>query len=341
MTAAYYNEFDPFAADWLKNLISAGLIAPGDVDRRDIRDVHPDDLKGYDQHHFFAGIGTWSYALRQAGWEDDAPVWTVSCPCQPFSEAGRNIGFDDDRHLWPAIFHFTSILKPDVLIGEQVSSKSGAAWLDLVQSDLEGENYSFGACDLPASGFGSPNIRQRFFWVAESDRKRRERLGLHIRERELSPDMFEIRWKRQIGRVADTEGAERPWGETARHGRTGTSGISQSSRVADTDSAARERLPGGFFGAQEESYREGLENGPFGDGYTDGGEVGGRGTLNGFWGEADWLYCRDAKWRPVEPGSFPLVDGSASRVGRLRAYGNAINAEVAKHFIEAYIGDGL
>ena len=61
---AYYNEHDAFAAAWLRGLIGAGLIAPGFVDERDIRDVQPDDLRGYDRCHFFAGIGGWDYALQ-------------------------------------------------------------------------------------------------------------------------------------------------------------------------------------------------------------------------------------------------------------------------------------
>jgi DNA (cytosine-5)-methyltransferase 1 len=71
-------------------------------------------------------------------------------------------------------------------------------------------------------------------------------------------------------------------------------------------------------------------------------------------GDADWLFCRDGKWRPVEPGTFPLVDGAAARmgrvepgvarvassnrVGRLKGYGNAINAQAAAAFIRAYMG---
>lgn len=102
---AYYNEIDPYAAQWLRNLVAAVHIAPGDVDERSIEDVHPDDLKPYTQRHFFAGVGVWSYALRLAGWPDDRPVWTGSCPCQPFSAAGQAAGFDDERHLWPD-FHW-------------------------------------------------------------------------------------------------------------------------------------------------------------------------------------------------------------------------------------------
>ena len=99
--AAYYNENDPFAAAWLRELIKAKLIADGEVDERSIELVRPDDLRGFVQCHFFAGIGGWSYALRLAGWPDNREVWTGSCPCQPWSVAGKGDGENDARHLWP------------------------------------------------------------------------------------------------------------------------------------------------------------------------------------------------------------------------------------------------
>ena len=127
---AYYNEFDPHAAQWLRNLIHAGMIAPGEVDERSVEDVAAADLLGFSQHHFFAGIGTWSYCLRQAGWPDDRPVWTGSCPCQPFSAAGQRKGTADERHLWPAFYWLIRQLQPCTLFGEQVASPDALAWLD-------------------------------------------------------------------------------------------------------------------------------------------------------------------------------------------------------------------
>lgn len=167
----YYNENDPFAAEWLRELIREKLIAPGHVDERSIEDVRPDQLAGYTQCHFFAGIGGWSYALRLAGWPDDRPVWTGSCPCQPFSAAGARKGADDPRHLWPAFRWLIDQCRPTEVFGEQVASKAGREWLAGVRTDLEAMGYAVGAADLCAASTGAPHIRQRLWWVANAGRK--------------------------------------------------------------------------------------------------------------------------------------------------------------------------
>jgi DNA (cytosine-5)-methyltransferase 1 len=277
---AYYNEIDPYAAQWLRNLIDAGHIAPGVVDERSIEDVLPDDLRGFTQCHFFAGIGVWSLALRKAGWPDRRPVWTGSCPCQPFSTAGSGAGFADERHLWPSFFHLITQLAPSVIFGEQVASSAVGPWVDLVHADLEALGYAFGAVPFPSAGVGAPHIRDRLFWVGHADDARQHAL---LRAEQNDP-------------VENLRGSE-------------TSGSL------------------GQLAARYESQLERIR-----EAFTEPA-----GPVNGFWRDADWLFCRDDKWRPVEPGTFPLAHGAASRVGRLRAYGNAINAEAATQFIEAFL----
>jgi DNA (cytosine-5)-methyltransferase 1 len=134
---AYYDEHDKYAAAWLRNLIAAGLIPDGDVDTRSIVDVRAEDLIGYRQCHFFAGVGGWAYAARLAGWPDDAERWTGSCPCQPFSVAGERSGTNDPRHLWPDVFRLICERRPAVFVGEQVPAAVGHGWLDGVCADLE------------------------------------------------------------------------------------------------------------------------------------------------------------------------------------------------------------
>jgi DNA (cytosine-5)-methyltransferase 1 len=168
----YYNEIDPKAAQWLRELIAAGLIPPGNVDERSIVDVRPADLRGYTQCHFFAGIGGWSYALQLAGWPADRTVWTGSCPCQPFSAAGKRMGKKDSRHLWPAFRRLINQCAPPVVFGEQVASKDGRQWLAGVFANLETMGYAAAGADLCAASVGAPHIRQRLYWVANSESER-------------------------------------------------------------------------------------------------------------------------------------------------------------------------
>ena len=206
----YYNESDPYPAQWLRNLIIANRIAPGYVDQRDIKEVTANDLRGYNQCHFFAGIGTWSYAFRSAGWPDDRPVWTGSPPCQPFSTAGLRRGADDPRHLWPEWFRLIHELRPATIFAEQVSSKDGLAWLDIVSADLESEGYAVGAFDLCAAGAGAFHIRQRLYVVAHTESSQG---GLPVPERESQRESAELVGSSEVSELALTAGRGAPAGE--------------------------------------------------------------------------------------------------------------------------------
>jgi len=171
MSKAYYNENNCFVANHLRDLIQANMIAPGDVDDRSIKEVCASDLRGYTQCHFFAGIGVWSYSLRQAGWPDDRPVWTGSCPCQPFSNAGEKKGVKDERHLWPYWFPLIRESRPVEIFGEQVASQAIKTWFDLVSNDLEGVGYTVGAAITAACAFGAPQPRKRLYFVGHTKRE--------------------------------------------------------------------------------------------------------------------------------------------------------------------------
>jgi DNA (cytosine-5)-methyltransferase 1 len=318
---AYYNEHDAYAAQWIRNLIAAGLVMAGDVDERSIVDVRPDDLAGYTRCHFFAGIAAWDYALQLAGWPAERPVWTGSCPCQPFSAAGQGRGTSDERHLWPALFHHVEQRRPPKFFGEQVASKDGLDWLDLVLSDLEGAGYDVAAADLCAASVGAPHIRQRSYFVANAGGQRCDGEPARLRQpeeaRRHQADRAETAWgseahgvahasrerSHRVEASAECRGVSRPeiGGSTCI---VGDAARGQQRWVRKPSPSIRRELPPGGPGA---------------------------------WGNLIWLPCRDGKARPTEPGIFPLAHGASARVGRLRAYGNAIVPQAAAAFIGAYL----
>jgi DNA (cytosine-5)-methyltransferase 1 len=443
---AYYNENDPKAAAWLRKLIKNGDIANGEVDERSITEVQPSDLNGFTQIHLFAGVGGWSLALRIAGVPDDFPIWTGSCPCPPFSVAGKkkscpecqsasllphpyrtgvfaccDCGHQwsaDERHLWPEFHRLIQECRPAIVFGEQVAGADGELWLSGVRATLEILGYGVGAANIGAHSVGAYHQRQRLYWLAD-----RNAIGLDSGSASTGCQTRERPWFNRSGAticMADTDGrnpgTERQQccrkqrlhpeygiamqlGNTQSHdqfryrqsgpsdGRQMPLGRSSSLiHLADTSSQV---LPDGKFTFISGSRRQGQRRTALQPGcastdihlleYTDNtglqeqfrqhDQPARPATASGIeqqstawaptddnhmdWRTADWIYCRDDKWRPIEPGTFPLVDGlpkgvvhsgdpcapidadqtAEARVMRLRGYGNAIHPHLAAEFI--------
>jgi DNA (cytosine-5)-methyltransferase 1 len=329
----YYNEFDPFKAEWLRNLVEAGHIALGEVDQRSIVDVKAADLRGYRQCHFFAGIGVWSYALRLAGWSDIREVWTGSCPCQPFSVAGAKRGTEDERHLWPEFYRLIRECRPGCVVGEQVASPAALAWFDAVSANLESSDYAVGPADLPAASDGGSDRRQRLYWMAYTETRGQRIDGSTSRPRRHLDQL------REIGRYGPREMANHQCDglERDEYADAGQGEATVRRRPANGGTA-----PSVGIGPRTVANCNGRE--PSDSELQRGGRLMQLtpDPLAGFWGGSEWIECRPelpkypkGRWRPVEPGTFPLAHGATARMGRLRAYGDAINAQVAKAFVES------
>lgn len=351
--SVYYNEIDSYCAQWLRNLMDADLIPRGDIDTRSIEDVVPNELRGYTQCHFFAGLGGWPLALALAGWPSSWSIWTGSCPCQPFSVAGAGAGTADKRHLWPAWFHLIAQCRPSVIFGEQVAAAVKHGWLDGVCADLEGQAYAVGSSVLPACSVNAPHKRERLWFVADthlsgfgaggwqgqhSEREARTYVtqpfasaladdsGTGLAQRECERGVLRQVGAEPQGQDASYDarlvghtyefGAREGWQQRSGQLR-GTGSDSQTSSMGDADS----RRP-----------CAGPLSSPAGHGHTVATN-----DRYGAWDTAEWIFGHDGKARRVEPSIRLLAHGIPARVGKLRALGNAFVPQVAAEFIEAYI----
>jgi len=132
-------------------------------------------------------------AKMEAGLMDAAPVWTDlktfpwesfrdrvdvltgGYPCQPFSAAGKRLGTEDERHLWPHIAKGIAILKPRVCLFENVEGHITLG-LSTVVSDLEEMGYKVSWGIFSAAECGAPHQRKRVWVMAHDQSERVQRL---------------------------------------------------------------------------------------------------------------------------------------------------------------------
>ena len=368
----YYNEFDKNAAEWLRQLIGMGAIPKGEVDERSITDVTAGDLRGFTQCHFFAGIGGWPEALRRAGVPSTRPLWTGSCPCQAFSCAGKQQGFEDPRDLWPHFFRLIRECRPERVFGEQVSAAIGHGWLDRLSADMEAEGYAVGAVILGAHSAGADHQRQRLYWVADAedgrlgaDRSAQREAG-HTAQRVSVVGM---------GNAA-LDGCEMRNGLHGELHRKGSGEGRISCGMENPSCVGRRRRCDGDQAGHGGPLQADGSGGACGMADTigergccwetrceDAADAGKSGQARNFWSAAVAIPCRDNCFRRAQRGIFPLVakfrrdmgrggdsrlpspddivtvetanQTGEARVMRLKGYGNAICVETARRFIEA------
>lgn len=357
MSGAYYNENDPEAVAALRQLIADGVIASGEVDPRSIKDVTAYDIQGFTQCHFFAGAGLWSVAARLAGWPDARPIWTASCPCQPLSVAGKGLGTDDPRHLWPDLYRILRTARasgygPPILVGEQVAGAPGYGWFDGVRADLAREEIAARTIDIPACAIDAPHERHRLWWLAVADA---EGSGSGTGLRQAGT-------KRHGALSADCDGGdgilasgamEHAAGERRRQGGAPPIVLGRRAAVASTDVCERGCLADGYSGR---SSPVGSDAGKVGSlpqterraeydaALSGGGDdpkvryVADTIRRNGsWWADADWIACHDGKARRTKSGIPMLVDGMVGRASVWRLAGNSIVPQLAAEVIGAFL----
>jgi DNA (cytosine-5)-methyltransferase 1 len=360
----YLNEWNPFAAQWCRNLADAGEIPKCVVDETDIRKVTGDQLREYKQCHFFAGIAGWPLALKLAGVPEDFRIWTGSCPCQPFSRIGKKQKQSDDRHLWPEMSRLIRECRPPFAVGEQVAGRDGEEWLKAVQSGLERDGYGFVSAELCAPCVEEDHNRSRIYWGA------------------WCLDGFRpVRFASDCDEDGDCPECGIDYAECECPGPT-EEGVFVAEcddglfgcRLADSNVPRQFSDRGAVFSDQRNDTRGGSASDRRILVYASGerpqrftGDVN-LGDEPGWLGQdssrsvaatgvRDLVECENGKFRPFQPGSFPLAHGfprklgpgqpelqrlvrsaRANRNGRIEGYGNAIVPELGAMFIRAFLG---
>ena len=206
-------------------------------------------------------------------------------PCQPFSQAGKRRGTEDDRHLWPEMLRVISEVRPTWVIGENVIGFVKME-LDSVLSDLEGEGYQTRAFIIPACGIDAPHKRDRVWIIAHANS-----------EGESDGPVNEGPRPRQLELMADPDsGFSSVTQQAVQAGRTTTN--SGGEDVAHSESERVQRL---WSSGEQKPH-------------TYGGQ-----KLSLCGSERP----RPAYWE-AEPGMGRVVDGIPNRVDRIKGLGNAV-----------------
>ena len=279
--------------------------------------------------------------------------WTATRSCRRATPLAR-------------FFRLIAECRPTVVFGEQVGGSLGREWLAAVRLDLERVGYACGGADIPAASVGAPHIRQRLYWVADSEHSKRGAVGVDQEdgcygEDDRRKEAYGV--PRACGEVRGLADSERDTRDAGGLAIEPGKGVGTTEPRPSVESRRRCGAGGLADSDGRDASSEGIQRGrEYGLEPQDGGTGSGMGDAAGrewgtrepgesarqsgtargpgAWDDAVLIQCRDGKWRAApdpESGILPLASGVPCRVGRLRAYGNAIVPQVAAEFVMAYM----
>jgi DNA (cytosine-5)-methyltransferase 1 len=123
--------------------------------------------------HYWPGATSYANIKETdfSSWNGRIDVLSGGFPCQPYSSAGKRLGKEDERHLWPEMLRSIREIQPSWVVGENVrglTNWSGGLVFDEVQADLEAEGYDILPFLLPAAGVNAPHQRDRIWFIAHT-----------------------------------------------------------------------------------------------------------------------------------------------------------------------------
>ena len=253
------------------------------------------------------------------GYLDDAPIWddaetfdgrpwsglvdivTAGFPCQPFSGAGKQLGENDPRNMWPATVRILRQIRPRYAFLENVPSllspvRGNPAYFGRVLGDLVSSGYDCVWDCVPAAAVGAPHLRDRVWILAYSNRSGLARTRIHSRSREKDEAANDAGRDRAAN--PDTDGRRREESETQQ----------------SVESIVFERgIAGEFHSNVSDSNRDGCDQVE---------QSVGAGTERESFVSEVAERCGSGAWWEIEPAVGRVVNGVAHRVDRLEAIGN-------------------
>lgn len=177
---------------------------------------------------------------------DRIDILTGGFPCQPYSQAGKRLGKEDDRHLWPEMLRAIREIQPSYIVGENVrglTNWNGGLVFDEVQADLENEGYQVLPFLLPACAVNAPHRRDRIWFIAYSMCQRSGKIGTLIGSNEKGRNANDIRQVcSDAGKRNATDHNSVIWGTGRQNHRTQQPRYGESLEEATSDTQ-RKRSP--------------------------------------------------------------------------------------------------